>query len=223
MLNAMILAAGRGERMRPLTDTIPKPLLKVGKHSLIEWQILALARAGIKRIVINHAWLGNQIEAKLGNGQEYGVEIVWSPERQALGTAGGIVNALDKLEGKAFLVASGDIYTDFDYRSLLPFQDLNQFQDLAHLIMVNDHRVKQDFDLIHHRVLSSEIPSLTYGNIGLFQRALFEGLVAGQDADLGKLLREGVSRNKVSGQQHKGRWDNVGTPQDLERVNNSLF
>jgi N-acetyl-alpha-D-muramate 1-phosphate uridylyltransferase len=223
MINAMLLAAGRGERMRPLSDSIPKPLLKVQGRSLIEWQILALARAGIKRIVINHAWLGRQIEEALGQGLSFGLQIVWSPEHQALGTAGGVVNALSKLEGDIFLVASADIFTDFDYQTLNPFLSLNQNQDLAHLVMVDDQRVKQDFDLDEGRVCLSEAPSLTYGNIGLFHRALFEGLIPGQDADLGKLLRRSVEHNKVSGQQHTGHWDNVGTPDDLSRVNKLAF
>jgi MurNAc alpha-1-phosphate uridylyltransferase len=219
MIHAMLLAAGRGERMRPLSDSTPKPLLNVQGRSLIEWQILALARAGFKSIVINHAWLGKQIENRLGSGEAYGVEIVWSPEESALGTAGGVVNALGKLKGDVFLVASADIFTDFDYQSLLPYHHLDQHQDLAHLVLVDDHRVKQDFDLNQGRVCASAAPSLTYGNIGLFHRALFEGLIPGQDADLGKILRQTVLQNKVSGQQHSGTWDNVGTPDDLARVN----
>ncbi len=209
--------------MRPLSDTTPKPLLKVGKHSLIEWQIMALASAGFRRIVINHAWLGYQIETALGDGAAYGVEIIWSPEDVALGTAGGIVNALNKLEGHTFLVASADIFSDFDYRWLPRITDLNATDCSAHLVLVNDHRVKQDFDLKDGRVVCSENPSLTYGNIGLFQRSFFDGLVAGQEADLGNILRQAVGNNQVSGQQHIGKWDNVGTPLDLERVNNPSF
>jgi MurNAc alpha-1-phosphate uridylyltransferase len=222
-MNAMLLAAGRGERMRPLSDTTPKPLLKVGKYSLIEWQIMALASAGFRRIVINHAWLGHQIETALGDGAAYGVEIIWSPEDVALGTAGGIVNALNKLEDHTFLVASADIFSDFDYGWLPQMADLNETNCSAHLVLVNDHRVKQDFDLKDGYVVSSENPSLTYGNIGLFQRSFFDGLVAGQEADLGNLLRQAVGNNQVSGQQHTGKWDNVGTPLDLERVNNPSF
>lgn len=217
-MDAMLLAAGRGERMRPLSDTIPKPLLMVGAHRLIEWQIMALANAGFTRIVINHAWLGHQIEETLEKGSAFGVEIVWSPEIHALGTAGGIVKALPLLRGEVFLIASADIFTDFDYACLQPFSDLKHH--LAHLVLVDDHRVKQDFDLFNHQVMASEKPQLTYGNIGLFRRSLFKGLVSGQEADLGYLLRHAVQANQVSGQQHFGKWDNVGTPADLARVNN---
>jgi len=219
MMDAMLLAAGRGERMRPLSDLTPKPLLKVHEQPLIVWQIQALARAGFKRIVINHAWLGRQLEESLGDGARFGVEIVWSPETIALGTAGGIVNALSQLHGDIFLVASADIYTDFDYNTLLPFADLQQGKDLAHLVLVDDHRVRQDFDLKQSRVVSSETPSLTYGNIGLFHRRLFDGLIAGEESDLGVRLRQAVKADQLSGQQHLGRWDNVGTPNDLDRVN----
>jgi MurNAc alpha-1-phosphate uridylyltransferase len=221
MMDAMLLAAGRGERMRPLSDTTPKPLLKVQEHSLIEWQILALASAGFKRIVINHAWLGNQIEKALGDGNSYGVEIVWSPEEVALGTAGGIVKALTKLRGDTFLVASADIFTDFDYGLLSVSHALINNRNLAHLILVDDHRVSQDFDLENNRVVQSEKPSLTYGNIGVYRRSFFDGLIPGQPADLGNLLRKAVQANQVSGLQHLGKWDNVGTPTDLARVNNS--
>jgi MurNAc alpha-1-phosphate uridylyltransferase len=221
MMDAMLLAAGRGERMRPLSDKTPKPLLKVREHSLIEWQILALSKAGYKRVVINHAWLGNQIEKALGNGNNFGVEIIWSPEDVALGTAGGIVQALSKLRGDAFLVASADIYTDFDYGSLSLSNVLLNNQNLAHLILVDDHRVSQDFDLSNNRVIQSEKPSLTYGNIGVYRRSFFDGLIPGQSADLGNLLRKAVQADQVSGLQHLGKWDNVGTPTDLARVNNS--
>lgn len=218
-MDAMLLAAGRGERMRPLSDLTPKPLLKVHDKPLIVWQIQALARAGFKRIVINHAWLGHQLEQSLGDGARFGVEIVWSPETVALGTAGGIVKALSQLHGDIFLVASADIYTDFDYSTLLPFADLQQGKDLAHLVLVNDQRVRQDFDLKQSRVVSSETPSLTYGNMGLFHRRLFDGLIADEASDLGVRLREAVKADQLSGQQHLGRWDNVGTPTDLDRVN----
>lgn len=219
-MDAMLLAAGRGERMRPLSDQHPKPLLPVGGKPLIVWQIEALARAGFRRVVINHAWLGAQLEQALGDGSPFGVEIVWSPEGSALGTAGGVVQALDRLRGSAFAVASADIFTDFDYGALEgPAAGLAADEDLAHLVLVEDARVRPDFDLIGGRVRRGRQPRHTYGNIGVFRRELFAGLQAGQTADLGTLLRAAIDRDQVSGQRFGGRWDNVGTPLDLARVN----
>ena len=216
----MLLAAGRGERMRPLSDRHPKPLLPVGGKPLIVWQIEALVRAGFRRIVINHAWLGQQLPAALGSGERFGVELVWSPEGEALGTAGGVVQALGLLRGAVFAVASADIHTDFDYGGLeVPAAGLSADGDLAHLVLVDDQRVRQDFDLIGDRVRPGRNPRHTYGNIGAFRRELFAGLRPGQPADLGSLLRAAVARDQVTGQRYSGRWDNVGTPQDLARVN----
>ncbi len=219
-MDVMLLAAGRGERMRPLSDQCPKPLLDVGGKPLIVWQIEALARAGLRRLVINHAWLGSRLEQALGDGSRFGVQIRWSAEGSALGTAGGVVQALSLLEGAEFVVVSADIHTDFDYGRLARAgAALAAGSDLAHLVLVDDRRVRQDFDLQHGRVRASAQPSLTYGNIGVLRRALFTGLTPGQKADLGTLLRAAVAGQQVSGERHDGRWDNVGTPQDLARVN----
>ncbi len=217
----MLLAAGRGERMRPLSDTCPKPLLTVAGKPLIVWQIEALARAGHRQLVINHAWLGEQLTTALGDGRTLGVQIRWSPEAHALGTAGGIVEALPALAADVFVVVSSDIHTDFDYRRLAaPARRLAAAgRDLAHLVLVDDHRVKQDFDLTGDRVSASANPALTYGNIGVFRRDLLTGLTPGEDADLGRLLRLAVQAGQVSGEHHAGAWDNVGTPDDLARVN----
>jgi MurNAc alpha-1-phosphate uridylyltransferase len=221
-MDAMLLAAGRGERMRPLSDHCPKPLLAVAGRPLIVWQIEALARAGMRRLVINHAWLGDQLVAALGDGRTLGVQIRWSPEVRALGTAGGIAQALTLLEGPCFAVVSADIHTDFDYAALPALgARLAPHDDLAHLVLVDDHRVRQDFDLHDGRVCCTASPSLTYGNIGVFQRALFDGLMPGLAADLGQRLRVAVAEGRVSGQVHRGRWDNVGCPADLRRVNDA--
>ena len=216
----MLLAAGRGERMRPLSDRVPKPLLEVRGKALIAWQIEALARAGFRRLVINHAWLGAQLTERLGDGSAFGVELRWSAEAEALGTAGGVVQALPLLEGACFAVLSADIHTDFDYARLHgAAAALEDSDDLAHLVLVDDRRVQQDFDLLHGRVRASAAPALTYGNIGVYRRSLFDGLRAGAPADLGSRLREAVAADRVSGERHDGRWDNVGSPADLARVN----
>ncbi|MDE3009900.1 MAG: nucleotidyltransferase family protein [Pseudomonadota bacterium] len=217
-MDAMLLAAGRGERMRPLSDSTPKPLLEIAGKAMIVRQIEALAQAGVRRLVINHAWLGAQIEAALGDGRRHGVNILWSREGSALGTAGGVVQALALLQGERLLVASADIHTDYDYARLAG-SALPQRDDLAHLVLVDDRRVQQDFDLHDGRVRAGSAPALTYGNIGVFRRALFDGLTPGASADLGRLLRAAVAAGRVSGERHQGIWDNVGTPQDLERVN----
>ncbi len=220
----MVLAAGRGERMRPLSDHTPKPLLEVAGLPLIVWQIQALQRAGFERLVINHAWLGEQLTAALGDGRALGVQITWSPEPQALGTAGGICKALPLLASDTFVVVSADIHTDFDYTQLHPaarrlaHADLTAGED-AHLVLVDDQRVKQDFDLQGERVCPSANPPLTYGNIGVFRSRLFDGQTTGVTADLGERLRAAVAAGQVSGQRHTGHWDNVGTPTDLARVN----
>ena len=218
----MLLAAGRGERMRPLSDVTPKPLLQVGGRPLIVWQILALRRAGFRRLVINHAWLGAQLPATLGDGRAFDVQIAWSAEATALGTAGGICQALPLLDSAVFEVVSADIHTDFDYTRLHhPAAQLAEADTPldAHLVLVDDRRVKQDFDLAGDRVCCAAAPQLTYGNIGVLHRRLLQGLQAGIPADLGDRLRTAASAGRVSGQRHTGQWHNVGTPADLARVN----
>jgi MurNAc alpha-1-phosphate uridylyltransferase len=180
---------------------------------------MKLKAAGISHIVINHAWLGSTLESALGSGDSWGVSIDYSPEDTALGTAGGIVKALPKLKGDAFIVVSGDIYTAFDYRPFLARRGLLPNRD-AHLVLVDDHRVHQDFDLATDgQVIENAQPSLTYGNIGLFRRTLFDGLTPGLNHDLGHLIRQAIRQERVTGERFTGRWDNVGTPADLARVN----
>jgi N-acetyl-alpha-D-muramate 1-phosphate uridylyltransferase len=211
----MILAAGRGERMRPLTDRTPKPLLPVAGKPLIVWHLERLARAGIRDIVINHAHLGDQIEALLGDGDAWGVSIRYSEEPPgALETAGGIRNALPLLGAEPFLVVNGDIWCDWDPRSA---GQALATDDMAHLVMTANppHHAAGDFALTDHRVSADGPVKLTFSGIGIYRPALFAGLEAGHPAKLAPLLREAMADNKVSGELHAGRWIDVGTPDRL--------
>lgn len=215
-MKAMILAAGRGERMRPLTDHTPKPLLKIAGKCLIEYHLEALRRAGIVDIVINHAWLGQQIEASLGDGQRYGVTIHYSREGTALETAGGIIRALPLLGSGPFMVVNGDIFTDFDF-SQLSIADT----DLAHLVLVDnpEHHPGGDFVLDHGRVYSEgEAAKLTFSGIAVYQAELFSGLADGVQP-LAPLLRQAMQAGRVSGQHYPGRWRDIGTPERLQELN----
>jgi MurNAc alpha-1-phosphate uridylyltransferase len=216
-MKAMILAAGRGERMRPLTDRIPKPLLPVAGTTLIEHTINQLILAGFNDIIINHAHLGQQIEDHLGNGQQYGANIQYSPEgEQALETAGGIINALPLLGGEVFLVVNGDIATDF------PFAELkNQAVDLAHLVLVDnpEHHPQGDFCLDHTgKVIENCTKKLTFSGIGLYRPELFSNTPAGS-SKLGPLLRQAIANQRVSGQKYAGFWMDIGTPERLQELN----
>ena len=216
----MLLAAGRGERMRPLTDHTPKPLLPVFGKPLIVWHIERLAKAGIHDLVINHAHLGEQIEALLDDGSAWGVSIRYSPEPPgALETAGGIANALPLLGSDPFLVVNGDIWCDLDFATL-PALAAN---DLAHLVLVSNpaHHPDGDFALAHGRV-SAVPPRLTFSGIGLYRPQLFAGITRGQPAKLAPLLRAAMAENRVAGQEHAGRWVDVGTPERLRELDVEL-
>lgn len=221
-MKAMILAAGRGERMRPLTDHAPKPLLAVRGRPLIEWIISALARAGIRDLVINHAHLGTLIEQALGDGSRLGVAIRYSPEGTALETAGGIVQALPLLGDAPFIVVNGDLYCDYDF-SRLAQRPLGG--DLAHLVLVANpaHHPKGDFSLSGDRLAShGPPPSMhTFAGIGLYSPALFAGLVRGGRAALAPLLRSAMDQGRIGGELHAGQWHDVGTPERLAALNSS--
>ncbi len=225
----MILAAGRGERMRPLTDRIPKPLLIAGGKPLIVWHIENLVRAGIREIVINHAHLGGQIEERLGDGRRFGAEIRYSAEESALETAGGIANALPLLGDSPFAVVNGDIYCDYDFSRLLEAEeDLTARDDVAHLVLVNNpaHHPEGDFLLQGNRIappplnpqssiLNHEVLFLTFSGIGIYSPALFCGIQRGCRAPLAPLLREQIALGRAGGEHHKGVWVDVGTPERL--------
>lgn len=224
-MRAMILAAGRGERMRPLTDHCPKPLLPAAGKPLIVYHLERLAAAGFRDIVINHAHLGDQLVAALGNGAHWGLSITWSPEPVgALETAGGIRQALTHLDDgndTPFLVINGDIYCDW---SIGP-QTLAR-HDLAHLLLVNNppQHPAGDFILRDGRVSdkSDEETTLTFAGIGFYRPSLFAGLIAGDGAKLAPLLRTAMAQGLVSGEHHPGRWEDVGTPERLAQLDAEL-
>lgn len=228
---AMILAAGRGERMRPLTDAVPKPLLKAGGYAMIEYQLRNLARAGFGDIVINHAYLGEMIENTLGSGERYGISIRYSPEQVVLETAGGIANALPLLTGESgdlpFLVVNADIYCEMDYASLLPALNAMQpdpDQRLAHLVLVDNpsHHAGGDFALQANQVTLTGPYKLTFSGIGIYRAQLFSAIKPGLAVKLAPLLRQAMQEGKVSGEYFSGRWVDVGTPERLELLDKQL-
>ncbi len=220
----MLLAAGRGERMRPLTDHTPKPLLVAGGKPLIVWHIEKLVRAGIRELIINHAHLGQQIETALGDGKKWGVNIKYSPETPALETAGGIAQALPLLGDAPFAVINGDIFCDYDFANLPGHAaSIEKNKLAAHLALVNnpEHNPNGDFGLNNNRVTDAE-PKLTFSGIGVYQPALFANIVRGSKAQLAPLLREQSAQNNISGEHHTGFWIDVGTPQRLQQLNHRL-
>lgn len=218
-MKAMLLAAGRGERMRPLTDTTPKPLLEVGGQSLVEYHLNALREAGIREVVINHAWLGDAIEARLGDGRGYGLRIRYSPEvPRALETAGGIIQALPLLGEDPFIVINSDIWTDY------PLQRLPRQPDgLAHLVMVDnpDQHPHGDFHLHAGCLYAEGEPRLTYSGIGVYRPALFQDLAPGV-RPLAPLLRAAMQAGQVTGEQYDGAWYDIGTPARLAALDQLL-
>ncbi|MDD5275015.1 MAG: nucleotidyltransferase family protein [Methylovulum sp.] len=215
-MKAMILAAGRGERMRPLTDHTPKPLLPAGGKPLIEHTICQLVAAGFTDIVINYAHLGQQIADYLGNGQQLGATIQYSPEGEyGLETAGGIINALPLLDTETFLVVNADVATDFPFASLQ-----SRHVDLAHLILVTnpEHHPAGDFSIDSAGyVIDGGTDTSTFSGIGLYSRALFANLPAGK-TKLAPLLRQAMTGRRISGQKHTGFWMDIGTPQRLQAL-----
>ncbi|GAA0215731.1 nucleotidyltransferase family protein [Castellaniella daejeonensis] len=241
-MRAMILAAGRGERMRPLTDTCPKPLLPVGGRPLIAWHLERLARAGITDILVNHAWLGERIEAALGDGQAYGVRLRYSAESPALETAGGIARALPFFQDRPFLVVNGDVWCDWDPARAIRIAAGWPAGRLAHLVLVDnpDHHPEGDFMLQADgfvaprpvsdgpskdaplRAAHAPAPALTFAGIGLYHPALFAATEADRPAPLAPLLRQAMAAHAVSGERHAGRWVDVGTPARLAALDAAL-
>jgi len=212
VLRAMLLAAGRGERMRPLTDTVPKPLLTVRGKPLIVWHLERLARLGVKQVVINLAWLGDQIRAALGDGERWQLQIHYSDEgAAALETGGGIFQALPWLGPQPFLVVNADVFTDLDFGVLRIAPDA-----LAHLVLVANpmHHPHGDFALVNGRVQQDGGARWTYSGIGLYRPELFAGCSAGKFPLL-PLLRRAIASQRLHGQVFEGAWNDVGSVERL--------
>ncbi len=220
---AMVLAAGRGERMRPLTDHTPKPLLEVAGRPLIEHHLIKLAKAGFERVVVNHAHLGEQIVSALGNGTRWGIRIFFSPEQHALETAGGIANALKLIGSDAFAVVNSDVFSDYDYRGLkLAAQRLlEDAQWLAHLVLVDNppHNPAGDFGLVGSQVVLDSAETLTFGGLAAYRTEMFATVIAGEKKALGPMLKARVQAGQVTGEHFQGSWTDVGTRERLALVN----
>jgi len=222
-MKAMILAAGRGERMRPLTDHTPKPLLQVGGKPLIVWHLEKLAAAGFREIVINHAHLGEKIEAALGDGSKWGLTIAYSPEPPgALETAGGIAQALPLLGDRPFLVVNGDVYCDVDFPA---FASRGCPAGGARLLLVDNpaHHGSGDFSLSGGRIIPANgEQTLTYAGIGVFSPSMFAHVPAGQPMKLRPLLDTAIAAGTLTGEHYTGRWVDVGTPERLAELETTL-
>lgn len=219
-MKAMILAAGRGERMRPLTDRHPKPLLKVDGRALIEWHIEALKDAGIKDILINTSWLGDQIPEYLGDGAYWGVNLTFIHEVEALETAGGIRNALDFFDDEPFVVVNGDVWSEYDYEKLL-----QQPTKKAHIVLVPnpEHHPQGDFQLREDGLVIAEgSERYTFAGIGVYLPEVFADVPRGEPCRLAPVLRELMVEAEVTGELFQGRWFDIGTPERLERLNQSF-
>ncbi|RZI41796.1 nucleotidyltransferase family protein [Herbaspirillum sp. HC18] len=230
-MKAMIFAAGRGERMRPLTDECPKPLLKVRGRPLIVWHILNLVRAGITDIVINHAHLGHMIEETLGDGAKFGAKIAYSAEGTALETAGGIAKARHLLGDEPFVAVAADIYCPhFDFEQVkdtLKDNDMwgnphpHDKRDVAWLYLVKNppHHPMGDFALHSFSVANEGEPRYTFSGIGVYRMEIFDSIQPGESAKLAPILREYAARGQVGGEIYRGDWTDVGTPERLAQLN----
>jgi len=220
-MKAMILAAGRGERMRPLTDHTPKPLLKIGGKPLITWHLERLAAAGFKEVVINHAHLGSQIEMALGDGSQWGLSIQYSPEKVALETAGGIAYALPLLGQSPFLVINGDVYTEMDF-SLL--SNTLQPPNLAHLVMVSNppQHSQGDFAYLDGKLTLEGEGKLTFSGIGVYHPDLFNCVQRGDAAKLAPLLRSAIAQGLLTAEHYPGVWHDIGTPERLKQLDEQI-
>lgn len=218
-MKAMLLAAGRGERMRPITDTLPKPLLRVGGRALIAWHLAALARAGIREVVINLSWLGEQLRAALGDGQEFGVRISWSEEGPVpLETGGGIFRAVPVLGPGPFLVVNSDIWTDIDFGRLSLEPGAH-----AHLVLVANppHHPRGDFALEGDVIVNRDSERFTYSGVGLYHPEFFHDCTA-RRFPLLPLLNRAIAARRARGEVHRGQWCDVGSPERLASLERGL-
>ncbi len=233
-MHAMILAAGRGERMRPLTDHTPKPLLQVGGKPLLHWHLEALTKSGFQSVVINVAYLGSQIEQFVGNGSRWGLRVRFSKEPEgALETAGGIAQARpwvdrhDETENSPFLVINADIWTDWPRaRAFEIAREMQSTDSLAHIVLVDNpaHHPQGDFELAADgspRPLAIR-PGLTFSGIGIYKRALFSSIEPGQRAALAPLLRRAMAAGQCTASHYRGKWNDIGTPERLNDINSAV-
>ncbi|RTE66785.1 nucleotidyltransferase family protein [Amphritea opalescens] len=222
-MKAMILAAGLGTRMRPLTLTTPKPLLPVAGKPLIEYHIERLVAAGVTEIVINHAWLGEQLEAFVGDGRRWGAKVHWSPESEPLETGGGIFQALPWLSdmGEPFLLVNGDVFSNYPFAALVAHR--MAADDQAHLVMTANptHNPAGDFQLQQGRVVEQGDTKLTYSGMSLISPELFDGCIEGK-FPLAPLLRKAMQAGRVSGECFSGYWRDIGTPERLQGVSEDI-
>ncbi len=212
---AMILAAGRGERLRPLSDTTPKALVEVRGMSLLERHLNAVKSAGVENVVINLGWLGEKITEQIGSGSRYGLSVVYSPEGEdILETGGGIHRALPLLGSDPFLVVNADVYTDMPLPSTLP-EDAD-----AHLVLVPKpaHKQRGDFDLVAGRVANGEDPAFTFSGVAIYRPDFFAGCEPGR-FPLAPMLRAAADSSRLTGNVYDGIWEDVGTPERLQELN----
>lgn len=216
-MKAMILAAGRGERLRPLTDTVPKALVRAGGKPLIGWHLERLAAAGLRDVVVNVSHLAERIVEALGDGASHGVRIAWSREREPLETAGGIANARELLGAEPFLLVNGDIYCEFNFNRFL---NLDLSGRLAHLLLIPNpaHHPNGDFTLDGGFVGNAPAPRYTYSGIAVMSPALVSGVRSGDKAPLGPLLRAAAERRGITGELYAGVWQDVGTAERLAEL-----
>jgi MurNAc alpha-1-phosphate uridylyltransferase len=218
-MKAMLLAAGRGERMRPLTDSLPKPLVPVAGRPLIAWHLAALAAAGYREVVVNTSWLAEALHAALGDGASFGVRITWSDEGPVpLETGGGIFRAVPLLGPGPFLVVNADIWTDIDFARLELESDAH-----AHLVLVANppHNVRGDFGLDGDRVVSRDTDRVTYSGVGVFRPEFFHDCSAGRFPLL-PLLNRAIAARRLRGELHRGAWSDVGTAERLAALDARL-
>ena len=220
-MKAMLLAAGRGERLRPITDDIPKALVEAGGKPLIGWHLERLAQAGFREAVINVSHLGERIVERLGDGRGYGLRLRYSRERERLETAGGIANALPLLGEEPFLLVNADVYCEYDFSQLMK---VKLGERLAHLVLVPNppHRAAGDFSLRDGSVGDDASPRYTYAGLALVQPALVSPVKRGEKAPLGPLLREAAKRGQIGGELYEGLWQDVGTIERLAELEAQL-
>ncbi len=224
-IKAMILAAGRGNRLRPLTDSIPKPLVPLCGKPLIEYHIEKLAAIGVKQIVINHAWLGQQLEQTLGGGERWGVQIIYSAEPEGgLETAGGIINALPLLGEQPFILVNGDVYTDLPFQPLLEraqrMQKQSAIQGFLMLVPSPEHNAKGDFGLTESAQVTEQ-GEHTFAGISVLKPELFSGMAV-DFIPLAPILRQMMQRQQAEGQLYQGLWSDIGTLERLQQTEQLL-